>query len=71
MLSEPSFISHFSNHVPLQGVQMVPGEGRSCCGEFCTCLQVFHTDLVPAARSDSFKVFRDSERLESPIVADV
>lgn len=28
-------------------------------------------DLESAARSDSFKVFRDSERLESPIGADV
>lgn len=69
MLSEPSFISHFSSHIPLQGVQMLPGEGLSCCGEFCTCPQVFHTHLESAARSDSLKVFRDGDRLESPIVS--
>lgn len=71
MLSELSFISHFSNHVHLQGVQTLPGEGLACCGQFCNCLQGFHMDLESAARSDSLKVFRDTERLESPVVADV
>lgn len=65
MLSEPSFIYPFSNHVRLQGVQTLPGEGQSCCGEFCTCLQVFHTDLESTARSDSLKVFQEGKRLES------
>lgn len=32
--------------------------------EFCTCLQVFHMDPESPARSDSLKVFQDSERLE-------